>query len=168
MKNSIFILVLITVFSCQPEPQESPKLVVGIVVDQMRQEYLHRYYDTFGERGFKRLMHEGFELRNAHYNYAPTYTGPGHASVYTGTTPALHGIIGNDFYNKQAKRMVYCAGDENYQAVGSDSKNGNVSPSRMLTTTIGDELKLFTQKRSRVIAMAHKDRGAALPGGHMA
>jgi predicted AlkP superfamily pyrophosphatase or phosphodiesterase len=168
MRNSAFVLILITICSCQTKQQETPKLVVGIVIDQMRQEYLHRYYDTYGERGFKRLMQEGFELRNAHYNYAPTFTGPGHASVYTGTTPALHGIIGNDFYDRQTKRMVYCAGDENYSAVGSDSKNGNVSPSRMLTTTITDELKLFTQKKSKVIAMAHKDRGAALPGGHMA
>lgn len=161
----LFINALI-VFS--QNPIERPNLVVGIVVDQMRQEYIYRYYDTFGERGFKRLMNDGYTLHNAHYNYAPTFTGPGHASVYTGTTPAMHGIIGNDFYDRQSKQYVYCAGDPLHKAVGSNSKNGSVAPTRMFTTTITDELKIFTQKKSKVISMAHKDRGAALPGGHMA
>jgi len=165
----VYFLLSLCLFNVKAQSNaEQPRLVVGIVVDQMRQEYLYRYYDTYGDKGFKRLMNEGFMLKNAHFNYGPTYTGPGHASVYAGTTPAIHGIIGNDFYDRQSKQMVYCAGDNNYKAVGSSSNNGRISPSRMLTTTITDELKLFTQKRAKVIAMSHKDRGAALPGGHMA
>lgn len=147
---------------------ERPKLVVGIVVDQMRQEYLYRFYDKFGDGGFRRLMNDGYMLRNAHYNYMPTVTGPGHASVYTGSTPAIHGIIGNEFYDKRTKRFVNCVEDSVYKTVGSTSTNGDVSPSRLLSSTVTDELKLFTQKRSKVIGISFKDRGAVLPAGHMA
>jgi len=147
---------------------DKPKLVVGIVVDQIRQEYLYRFYPKFGEGGFKRLMNDGFMLKNAHYNYAPTVTGPGHASVYTGTTPAIHGIIGNDFYDKKLKRHVNCVEDSLYKPVGAEAGNGDVSPWRMLSSTVTDELKLFTQKRAKVIGVSFKDRGAILPAGHMA
>ncbi len=147
---------------------DRPKLVVGIVVDQMRQEYLYRYYSKYSEGGFKRLMNEGFMLKNAHYNYAPTVTGPGHASIYTGTTPAFHGIIGNDFYHKRAGKMVNCVEDPSQKPVGNEIGNGDVSPWRLLSSTITDELKLFTQKRAKVIGVSIKDRGAVLPAGHMA
>lgn len=147
---------------------ERPRLVVGIVVDQMRQEYLYRYYEKFGADGFRRLMGDGFVLKNAHYNYAPTFTGPGHASVYTGTTPAVHGIIGNDFYDKALNKMVNCVEDPMHTAVGGAPGNGHVSPFRMLTTTITDELELFTNKAAKVVAVSIKDRGATLPAGHMA
>ena len=113
------ILSVGTIVFAQKTP-ERPKLVVGIVVDQMRQEYLYRFYDKFGSGGFKRLMGDGFMLRNAHYNYAPTVTGPGHASVYTGTTPAIHGIIGNDYYDKQRKKYVNCVADSLQKPVGSE------------------------------------------------
>lgn len=148
---------------------DRPKLVVGIVVDQMRQEYLYRFSNKFGEGGFRRMMNEGFMLQNAHYNYVPTVTGAGHASVYTGTTPANHGIIGNDWYDKELKKNVYCAGDPTVSTVGSTSvEDGKMSPHRLLTTTITDELKLATQKRAKVIGISIKDRGSILPAGHMA
>lgn len=147
---------------------DRPKLVVGIVVDQMRQEYLYRFYDKLGDQGFKRLMNDGFMLRNAHYNYVPTVTGPGHASVYTGSTPAIHGIIGNEFYDKKARKFVNCVEDGSQKAVGSNAADGDVSPVRMLASTVTDELKLFTQQRAKVIGMSFKDRGAVLPAGHMA
>ncbi len=147
--------------------QDKPKLVVGIVVDQMRQEYLYRFEKKYGAGGFKRLMSDGFMLKNAHYNYIPTYTGPGHASVYTGTTPAIHGIIGNDWYDKTAKTFVNCVGDDRQTPVGVEKGNGAVSPWRMISTTITDELKLATQKRAKVIGVSLKDRGAVLPAGHM-
>jgi predicted AlkP superfamily pyrophosphatase or phosphodiesterase len=152
----------------QPVSNEKPRLVVGIVVDQMRQEYLYRFYDKYGSGGFKRLMNDGFMLKNAHYNYAPTVTGPGHASVYTGTTPAVHGIIGNEYYDKAGKTMVNCVEDSLYKPVGNNAANGRLSPSRLMTSTITDELKLFTQKRAKVIGISIKDRGAILPAGHMA
>jgi predicted AlkP superfamily pyrophosphatase or phosphodiesterase len=148
------------------QPVNSPKLVVGIVVDQMRQEYLYRFERKFGDGGFKRLMGQGFMLKNAHYNYAPTVTGPGHASVYSGTTPAIHGIIGNDWYDKNLKKGVNCVGDERYKPVGSEKGNGDVSPWRLLSTTVTDELELATQRRAKVIGISMKDRGAVLPAGH--
>ncbi len=154
--------------AAQPTNPTTPKLVVGIIVDQMRQEYLYRFESKFGEGGFKRLMKDGFVLKNAHYNYVPTYTGPGHASIYTGATPAVHGIIGNDWYDKQLKKTVNCVEDEKQKPVGNGEGNGDVSPWRMLSTTITDELKLATQKQARVIGISLKDRGAVLPAGHTA
>ena len=106
---TFFILLYLSVACVEKPPKKSnPRLVIGIVVDQMRQEYLHRFYDKFSESGFKRLMNEGFQFKNAHYNYAPTYTAPGHASIYTGTTPSKHGIIGNTWYAKEkgAKHLL--------------------------------------------------------------
>jgi len=113
-------------------------------------------------------MNEGFMLRNAHYNYVPTYTGPGHASIYTGTTPSTHGIIGNEWHDKVLKKSVNCVEDDRYQVVGVEKGNGSISPSRMLSTTITDELKIFTQKKAKVIGISFKDRSAVLPAGHAA
>lgn len=149
-------------------PGQRPKLVVGIIVDQMRQEYLLRFYDKFGEGGFKRLMKQGFMARNAHYNYIPTYTGPGHASVYTGATPAMHGIIANDWYSRELKRYVYCAEDTTVTAVGGSESSGQISPRNLMSTTITDQLKMATQGRAKVIGVSIKDRGSALPAGHRA
>ncbi|MGB5819223.1 MAG: alkaline phosphatase PafA [Saonia sp.] len=146
----------------------SPKLVVGIVVDQMRYDYLTRFWNHYGNGGFKRLVNEGFNCKNNHFNYAPTSTGPGHTSVYTGTTPATHGVIGNNWYDKELDVDVYCASDDTYQSVGTTSDAGKMSPHRMNVTTITDQLRLHTQMRGKVIALAIKDRGAVLPGGHTA
>lgn len=163
------LLTVISVFHPAFSQPDRPKLVVGIVVDQMRQDYLYRYAETFSEGGFKRLMRDGFYLSNAHYNYVPTYTGAGHASVYTGTTPAIHGIVGNDWYDKVNRRQIYCVADDRQTTVGSTSADqGKMSPHRLLTTTITDELKLATGSRSKVISISDKDRGAILPAGHMA
>lgn len=145
-----------------------PKLVVGIVVDQMRYDYLTRFWNAYGQGGFRRLANQGFNCKNHHFNYAPTSTGPGHASVYTGTTPATHGIIGNNWYDKVTETSVYCAADTNYITVGASGNAGKMSPHRMLTTTITDQNRIHTQMRGKTIAIALKDRGAVLPGGHTA
>ncbi|WP_339629100.1 alkaline phosphatase PafA [uncultured Maribacter sp.] len=145
-----------------------PKLVVGIVVDQMRYDYLTRFYDHFSKNGFKRLVEQGFNCKNNHFNYAPTSTGPGHTSVYTGATPSVHGIIGNNWYDKELDADVYCASDVSYTSVGTTSNAGQMSPHRMIVTTITDELRLNNQMRGKTIAIALKDRGAVLPGGHTA
>lgn len=164
----LFLLVLAISFTTTAQTvTQKPKLVVGIMVDQMKQEYLLRFYDQFGEGGFKRLVEEGFVARNGQYNYAGTSTGPGHASVYTGTTPSVHGIVGNGWYSRLLKRSVYCAEDTVVTAVGGSESNGHISPANLYASTITDELKLFTQKRAKVIAMSIKDRGSALPGGHL-
>ena len=165
-KASVVFSVIILIFSAgtawaQTAPSGSERrLMVGIVVDQMREEYLYRFAPKFGDGGFKRLMNDGFMMRNAHYNYVPTYTGPGHASIYTGSTPALHGIIGNDWYDKDLKKMVNCVEDGHFTPVGSEKGNGDVAPTRLLTSTITDELKLFTQMNAKVIGISLKDRGA--------
>ena len=145
-----------------------PKLIVGIVVDQMRYDYLTRFESKFGDGGFKRLINQGFNFKNAHYNYIPTFTGPGHASVYTGTTPKYHGIIANNWYDKTIKSKVYCVNDNNYNPVGTEDSYSKVSPSRMYVTTVSDELRLYTQQKGKVIGIALKDRGAVLPAGHSA
>jgi predicted AlkP superfamily pyrophosphatase or phosphodiesterase len=146
----------------------NPKLVVGIVVDQMRYDYLTRFYNHYGEGGFKRMITQGFNCKNNHFNYAPTSTGPGHTSVYTGATPATHGVIGNNWYDKDIDESVYCAGDDTYESVGSTDDAGKMSPHRMTVSTVSDELRLHTQMRGKTIAIAIKDRGAVLPGGHTA
>jgi predicted AlkP superfamily pyrophosphatase or phosphodiesterase len=176
IKNIVsFLFLSIFIFSSQAQSQvvsskqnDNPKLVVGIVVDQMRYDYLTRFYNKYGEGGFKRMMNEGYNCKNNHFNYVPTYTGPGHTSVYTGTTPKYHGIIGNDWYDKELKKSVYCAGDETVQSVGTTDKAGQMSPHRMKTTTFADENRLFTQMRGKTIGVALKDRGAILPVGHTA
>lgn len=170
-RKIILIILLSGIFSVQAQHTgrtENPKLIVGIIVDQMRQEYLYRFYPKFGNGGFKRIITDGFELKNAHYNYVPTITGPGHASVYTGSTPAVHGIIGNDWYDKNLKKLVNCVEDPKQTVVGNTTGKGTVSPWRLLTTTITDELKLSNQKRSKIIGISVKDRGAVLPSGHLA
>lgn len=161
------LVVLLLFVSSFLNAQDRPRLVVGIVADQMRQEYLYRFEKKFGNGGFRRLMNEGFMLKNAHYNYVPTYTGPGHASIYTGTTPAVHGIIGNDWFERDSEKMVNCVGDERQKPVGVEQGRGMVSPWRLMSTTITDELKLATQRRAKVIGVSMKDRGAVLPAGHM-
>lgn len=148
--------------------QQKPKLVVGIVIDQMRYDYLDRYWNKFGNDGFKKIINNGFNCKNTHYNYMPTYTGPGHASIYTGTTPENHGIIANDWYNKRDKKMMYCAEDTTVKTIGSNSKDGLMSPKNMITTTITDQLKLNTNFKGKVIGISLKDRGAILPAGHKA
>jgi len=150
------------------EINSRPKLVVGIVVDQMRYDYITRFYDKYADGGFKRMINEGFNCKNNHFNYVPTYTGPGHASVYTGTTPKYHGIISNNWYDKQSKKDVYCVNDDSFDPVGTSDSYSRVSPNRMTVTTVSDELKLFTQHRGKVIGIAIKDRGAVLPAGHAA
>lgn len=168
MRLPIFLILALLLRHGLAQP-DRPRLVVGVVIDQMRQDYLYRYAETFGEGGFKRLMKEGFYLSNAHYNYIPTYTGAGHASIYTGTTPAIHGVIGNDWYDKTNRKRVYCVADNRQRTVGSTSaEQGKMSPHRLLTTTITDELKLATGGRGKVLSISDKDRGAILPGGHMA
>lgn len=151
------------------QAQERPKLVVGIVVDQMKMEYLYRFSDDFSNDGFKRLMGDGYTFQNMHYNYMPTYTAPGHASIYTGTTPASHGIVSNEWFSRKLGKDMYCTDDADVSTVGDGTKEeGMMSPKNLLTTTITDELRLGTNFKGKVIGMSLKDRGAILPAGHFA
>ena len=169
MKRILLFLVFLFLgnpFLNGQKKSSSPKLVVGIVIDQMRYDYLYRFNSLYGEDGFKKLMKDGSNFTFAHFNYIPTYTGPGHASIYTGTTPYFHGIISNNWYDKKVKSVIYCTSDESYNTVGANNDRGEMSPKRLLSTTITDQLKLATNKKSKVISISIKDRAAILPGGH--
>ena len=167
MKRLILAFSAACIFANSAHSQlNEPKLVVGIIVDQMSYEYLYRFYNHFGDGGFKRMMQEGTHARNMHYNYVPTYTGPGHASVYTGTTPANHGIVGNDWYDYAKDKELNCVYDKDAKTVGSKSNRGEFSPNRLKVTTITDQLKL-TKSGSKVVSVSIKNRGAILPGGHL-
>lgn len=178
MNKKIFSLLWVVILFSQcsmSQPTQTqghdstrPMLIVGITVDQMRYDYIERYWNDFSEGGFKRMVNDGFFCRNLHYNYVPTYTAPGHASIFTGTTPSYHGIIQNDWYDRYRDKVTYCSGDTAATGVGTTSKAGKMSPTHLLTTTIGDELKLFSNQRSRVFGIAMKDRGAILPAGRTA
>lgn len=152
------------------EPIAKPKLVVGIVIDQMRWDYLYRFNDLFKPNGgFKRLMDQGFNCNNTFIPYTPTVTACGHTCVYTGSVPSIHGITGNNWWDKKLNRTVYCSEDKSVQGVGGkDEVIGQMSPKNMLTTTITDELRLASNFKSKVIGIAVKDRGAILPAGRSA
>lgn len=145
-----------------------PKLVVGIVIDQMRYDYIEKYWNKFGNDGFKRLVNEGFSCKNTNYNYVPTFTAPGHASIYTGSVPSVHGIVSNAWIDKERKKVSYCVYDQTVSGVGTTSYAGKMSPRNLLSGTVCDELQNGTQHRSKVIGIALKDRGAILPAGHKA
>lgn len=145
---------------------ERPKLVVGIVVDQMRWDYLYRFNAHYGDGGFRRMMNEGYSFENCRIPYIPSVTAVGHTSIFTGSVPAIHGIAGNNFYLDGHE--VYCTDDDSVSPVGSNGKAGLMSPHNMLATTIGDELRIATNNRSRVIGVSIKDRAAILPAGHSA
>lgn len=149
----------------QATPTPRPKLVVGLVIDQMRWDYFHRFSARYGNDGFRRVLAEGYSFDNTHIPYVPTFTAVGHASIYTGSVPSVHGIVANDFYIRG--QHVSATADTKVQVVGSSSaKEGQHSPHRLLATTIGDELRLATNFHARVFSISLKDRAAIMPGGH--
>ena len=173
----LLILFVITSLSAQKKKaivsfetamSDKPKLVVGIVVDQMRYDFLYRYSDKYSAGGFKRLMNEGFNCRNNHYDYAPTVTAAGHTAIFTGSIPAIDGIIGNEWFNQKTGKIVYCVEDTTVKTIGSDSKAGIMSPKNLLVSTITDQLRIANNFQSKTIGIALKDRGAILPAGHTA
>lgn len=164
------LLVLTLGFSVKAQQNiQRPKLVVGIVIDQMRWDYLYRYYDRYDANGgFKRMLNQGYACENTLIPYAPTVTACGHSSIYSGSVPAISGITGNFWWDKEQMRSVYCTEDKSVNTVGSSSALGKMSPKNMLVTTICDELRLATNFKSKVIGVAIKDRGGILPAGHSA
>jgi predicted AlkP superfamily pyrophosphatase or phosphodiesterase len=172
MNKLSFILAAFLLFNqlqAQPANRLKPKLVVGIVVDQMRWDFLYRYQNRYAaEGGFNQLLNHGLSCENAMINYTPTLTACGHASIYTGSVPAIHGITGNDWWDYALDKFVYCTADDNILSIGGSGAGAQMSPNNLLVTTIGDELKLSNSFRSKVIGIAIKDRGAILPAGHTA
>ena len=164
----VFSLCMMGVASAQTQPTAKPKLVVGIVIDQMRWDYLYRFNDLYGANGLKRLLNKGFSCENTLIPYVPTYTAVGHTCVYTGSVPAYTGIVGNNWFDKTTNTNVYCTDDSTVNPVGSNTKGGKMSPKNLWVTTITDELRLSNNFKSKVIGIAMKDRGAILPAGHSA
>lgn len=148
---------------------QRPKLMVGIVIDQMRWDYLYRYYDLYKpDGGFKELINRGFSCENTFIPYTPTVTACGHTCIYSGSIPAIDGIAGNEWCDYNSSQMVYCTEDDNVKTIGSSTDAGRMSPHNLLVTTIGDELHLAANFRNKVIGIALKDRSAILAVGHSA
>ena len=167
MKRFIFILALM-VSSNSFAQHAKPKIIVGLVVDQMRWDYLYRYQDRYSKDGFNRLIREGFSFENTQIPYVPTYTAVGHACIYTGSVPALNGMISNYWYDRGIGRGLYCVSDTAVTGVGYLNAAGQMSPRNLFSSTLGDQLKLSNNFRSKVIGISLKDRGAILPAGHAA
>ncbi len=172
MRKSILLLFAMLSIALHAQKNKSstvekPKLVVGLVVDQMRWDYLYRYYDKYQDGGFKRLLKDGYSLNNVHINYLPTYTAVGHTTIYTGSVPAIHGIAGNDWHDKTLDKNVYCTTDDQFLPVGTTDKEvGSHSPKNMLSTTVTDQLGLATNFKAKVVGISLKDRASILPAGH--
>lgn len=177
MRYIIFAAFSILCFNSQAQTLKNktsaaskPKLVVGIVVDQMRWDYINKFAPFFkSDKGFLHFIKEGATCDNTLIPYVPTVTACGHTAVYTGSVPALHGIAGNNWYDNVQQKMVYCVEDQSVQTIGSNNNAaGQMSPKNVWTSTIGDELKLATNFKSKVIGISLKDRGAIIPAGHAA
>jgi predicted AlkP superfamily pyrophosphatase or phosphodiesterase len=167
MKKTILLFVLFSgVLQVLGQAPKQPKIVVGVVIDQMCYDYLYRFQHLYTTGGFNRLMSKGANCRNVQYNYVPTYTAPGHASIYTGTTPSNHGIIGNDWYIRETKQTVTSVSNPKFAAVGGSATSTGAAPLNLRTYTITDQLKMASPK-SKVISVSIKDRSAILPGGHL-
>ena len=170
MSKYILFFTLLSVYCCSEKNHqtEKPKLVVAIVVDQMRYDFLENLSNRFTENGFKRLIDYGYNCKNNYFNYVPTVTGPGHSSISTGSTPMTHGVVGNNWYDREKKESIYCANDSDYKHIGGDAYSGNKSPNNLLVDTFADVNKLSNNNDSKTISVAIKDRGSILMGGKTA
>lgn len=166
-KSLYFMLGFLFISCNSKQDSANTKLVVGIVVDQMRMDYLYRFQSHFGEQGFKRFYNEGFVAKNHHFDFKQTKTGPGHASIATGTPPAINGIIGNDWFDKQRQKERYCVDDQNFLSLGTAKTRGK-APTALLVSTFADENRLATQMHGKAVSVSLKDRSAILSIGHTA
>lgn len=153
----------------RPPEKRRPRLAVLVVFDQMRGDYLVRWRDLFEKDGFRRLTDGGAWYQDCHYPYANTMTGPGHATISTGCSPDVHGIVANDWYDLAEHRPAYCVGSPRHEQVPPPTKpgkaKGSAAPTRLLAPTIADALKLATHGKGKVVALSLKDRASVLPGG---
>jgi predicted AlkP superfamily pyrophosphatase or phosphodiesterase len=168
----LFIILLFTTQFVSAQgtrkiPSEKPKLVVGIVIDHLRADYFFRYSNLLGEGGFKKLMNQGTYCKNSRFSYLYSQTGPDHASIFTGTPPAFHGIISNGWYNRLSGDLELAKNDSQYELIGVQSQEKGVSPRKLLASTLGDEMKLFNS-HSRVIGIALNCESALFSAGHAA
>src|SRR5947209_207927 len=158
-------LSFLSTFSAASAYDGHPKLVVVIVIDQFRGDYLERYRDQFGDAGFRLLLDHGAYFPVCNYNYASTRTAPGHSTLFTGAYSNGHGITANEWWDPKKKKMVTSVEDDSTKLVGISSDQPGASPHNLLADTLGDELKLATQGKARVFGISLKDRAAVLPAG---
>jgi predicted AlkP superfamily pyrophosphatase or phosphodiesterase len=151
-------------------PSEKPKLVIGIVIDQMRYDFLFRFWDKYENNGFKRLMNEGSFCKNANFNYLFTNSSSGYATIATGSNPSTHGIIADQWYSQLSDKVVHSTKTDDVDCIGGDKETdcGKHSPSKLVASTLGDELKLSTFKQSKVISVSLDPSAAVLSAGHLA
>lgn len=149
-------------------PPEKPKIIVGIVVSQMRYDYIQRYWDKLEENGIKLLVNRGTYCRNTSFNYLFSQQGVGHASIATGTIPADHGVVGREWYLFLQDRIEQSTEDQKQKAVGGDVDNGHYSPKNLMCTTFADELRLSNNFQSKVYAISPEPAPGIFSGGHTA
>lgn len=149
-----------------PAAGSSPRLVVVLVIDQFRSDFLDLFRGEFGDGGFTRLMREGAVFRECFYPYAITETGPGHATIATGTTPDRHGISANEWYSPLLGKTIYGILDDSAMVIGGTPGQTPVSPRNLIGTTLSDEMRLASRGKSRVFGVALKDRASILSTGH--
>ncbi len=161
----VFAMVLSSTVFAQKTLQR-PKVVIGIAVDQMRWDYIYKFYNLYSDNGFKRLLNNGYVCQNTMVNYLPSHTAPGHTAIYTGSVPSITGIAGNAFIENTDGKLHDACEDKTVNTIGGEKK-GSSSPKNMLVTTIGDELRIATNMKSRTFSVAIKNRGSIFPGGHL-
>ena len=147
---------------------EKPRLIIGIVVEQMRSDYISRFQDKFCEGGFKRLLNDGMYCRNASFDHFFTQTAPGYATIYTGSNPAAHGIVSNEWYDRVSNKWTMAVADESAKTVGGSYEAGKYSPRNLLATSISDEIKLSNFRQSKVFSVSLEPVSAVLSAGFMA
>ncbi len=156
--------------------QQKPKLGILLVFDQLRGDYISRWQDHFVKDGFLRLTSEGTWFENCHYPYSGTVTGAGHATLTTGATPSIHGIVGNDWYDRKEGKISYCAGSSRWTSIPPIpeviaapgtmvKKRSSGTPEKLRAETLGDALKRYTNNQGKVVSLSFKDRSSVLPGG---
>ena len=169
MKRALAVLLCLG-YSCAASapapPPAKPKLILAVVVDQFRYEYLSRFRSSYSS-GFKKILTEGAVFEDAHHIHFPTVTAIGHSTFLSGATPSLSGIVGNEWFERETGKVVTSVSDPEAKLVGSGADAGGSSPRRLLVSTVGDEIKMAGQE-SKVIGVSIKDRAAILPAGHMA
>ena len=166
--SSLLFLTLFPSLAFGSAYDAHPKLIVVIVIDQFRGDYLERYRDAFGPGGFRVFMERGAYFTDCNYDYANTRTAPGHATLFTGSYTSGHGIVANEWWDPEKKKRVSSVEDDTTKLVGVESGATGASPHNLLSDTLGDELKLATGGKARVFAISLKDRAAVLPGGFSA
>jgi predicted AlkP superfamily pyrophosphatase or phosphodiesterase len=169
----IVLFLFLTIHVCIPQdntriPSENPRLIIGIIVSQMRSDYIYRFWDKYEENGFKQLITRGTFCKNASFNYLLSQEGVGHATIATGALPASHGIVSKEWYLSLQDKIVQSVEDEKYNTVGGSYESGKYSPENLMCTTFSDELRLSNNMKSKVFGISLNPAPAILSSGHTA